>query len=231
LGKTVYWTRKQWEAANSTAIAAVCANKLNMKNAIEATAAQIAIQRAYVSYQTIDVNGPYQSYFEKISKYGYHSYTDLALTFYTHMFNSGQTPANVFAQSFDSEISAHDPSETSFIGTPRRQAESFGPKINWVLAPKRYPLHIFTDLQTKYSNLDDSVAVPRFWGWIAYRDVLDRTQVHVTEFCEVMNLVEQLKPDDFRGWAFGFGGCKSHSCTDQDCPDYDRVKDAALKAK
>jgi hypothetical protein len=61
------------------------------------------------------------------------------------------------------------------------------------------------------------------WGWTRYRDVIERTPWHLTEFCSELT--------DFLGnplIAVGPGNtatpvftqCGAHNCSDEDCPDY-----------
>jgi hypothetical protein len=56
-----------------------------------------------------------------------------------------------------------------------------------------------------------------FYGWAIYRDIFDKTPVHLSEFCrELTALIIEPQRTPQAAWGY----CPSHNCSDEDCPDY-----------
>lgn len=73
--------------------------------------------------------------------------------------------------------------------------------------------------------------LPTVWGWMVYKDVLPRTEPHVTEFCFHVREVDLKpgapKPDpnegDLTNISLDWIACDRHNCVDRWCPDYKSV--------
>jgi hypothetical protein len=67
----------------------------------------------------------------------------------------------------------------------------------------------------------------RFYGWVTYRDIFDKTREHLSEFCRDLATFVIVPPNQGQAqWAY----CPAHNCTDEDCPDYEERIKAAYAA-
>jgi hypothetical protein len=62
-----------------------------------------------------------------------------------------------------------------------------------------------------------------FWGWVAYRDVFEESEPHLTEFCNELTITDG-DVSTGQGIQFLHVSCPSHNCTDEDCADYGSVE-------
>ena len=62
-----------------------------------------------------------------------------------------------------------------------------------------------------------------FWGWVAYRDIFEDSNPHLTEFCNELTISEG---DITTGEKVRFlqVSCGTHNCADEECRDYAEVK-------
>lgn len=133
--------------------------------------------------------------------------------------NSGNTPVpkgmvRVGHGFFDSGLPAHfdypiDPGELAFTSPPKQTT----------VIDYNFPI----DDEIK---IRDRTARYFIWGTVVYRDIFPDSPVHVTEFCmEVQGLlrvgagkVDVTDPN--MTTIFKGSGCGTHTCYDQQCPDY-----------
>lgn len=62
----------------------------------------------------------------------------------------------------------------------------------------------------------------RVFGWIVYRDVMEGTAMHLSEFCRQVKDA-RLSDDVPKKLAFDFDVCPEHNCSDEYCSDYSEV--------
>jgi hypothetical protein len=96
------------------------------------------------------------------------------------------------------------------------RALAIGPRDTKTSGPIDVPPHILKQVQERRLNL-------YFWGWVAYRDIFAESKVHVTEFCEELTTVPQDPTVFTSGWQLLYSTGERHNCTDEDCPDYERI--------
>jgi hypothetical protein len=154
--------------------------------------------------------------------------------------NTGTTPANVTAQGFFSATLPVEPTEEQFVaGRPLIQSVLIGPKAN-----RNVGNFNATELSLFGVQLPDEgsdiVATPTiqtaaasnphyFWGWVSYHDVFPKTDLHITEFCQVLAGISLDRSNASLPFGFGYIPCGHHNCADKYCEDY--VSIVALAAK
>lgn len=133
--------------------------------------------------------------------------------------NDGTTTATHARQT--AQQGDHEPSDTEFLGDPPPDpapTASIGAKESVNSGGFNF---LISDLTDQYGALrtDKSTYI---WGWIAYRDVFPLSAPHVTEKCERLeNLGFQDTPPSRP--ITNFELCKTHNCTDDECPDYKKL--------
>jgi hypothetical protein len=137
--------------------------------------------------------------------------------------NSGVTPAKIVATSFGSRAKS-EPSEAGFRGRADFTGITVGPKAIQPIGPvaREAEVSIFGFELGNNPNRFSEAKIEKnvvIWAWIAYRDVLPGTELHLTEFCDGM-VGAQLNQT---GVAFRSRSCGHHNCTDEDCEDYQQI--------
>lgn len=202
---TIY-SRRQWSA-------------LLESNAINRESLQ-SVQRAYISYQGIRENTLYERTAGAMKFFGFQFFADTL--------NSGNTPAGIIDQYFNIKKLPDEPTEVEFTGSPRRAMESIGPRAPNMIGSVRIPPSAFgikgiVTMGTLRSELVRNTNIYA-WGWITYRDVFPKTEVHLTEFCQQM-VAMTAKLGGSTGslpqWNFQFRQCARHNCADKGCGDYE----------
>jgi hypothetical protein len=197
-------------------------------NSINRTALE-SVQRAFVSRTGFDLRKTVIRTADR---------EDLRLTVVANWQNGGATPALGVIHSLSIDELSSEPSGDTFIGNAATESPEFiGPK-----GPMAYkvdkPLSFFTGgVQPGFiAPMIKSNRKIFLWGWVLYRHIFPKTRPHLTEFC--VHLVEAgtmiprptnknipALPDVDLTWE----GCASHNCVDEDCPEYEKIKELAPK--
>jgi hypothetical protein len=145
--------------------------------------------------------------------------------------NVGNTPATPVIQDNFTQLLNDEPSEKQFIGTePEYPMFQIGPHT-----------HIGGIARTIHEPalFEAMVGVPNgkkfiSWGWMIYKDVLPKTEPHVTEFCVELKMLGFQVPIELDKSGvpkalpntpphFDWQGCKTHNCVDKQCKDYETI--------
>jgi hypothetical protein len=184
---------------------------------IDANKTSTATQRAFVTYVTM--------YLEPVINGGviptgpHPSVTNYRL--HLPMINSGTTPTKYSTYEMAVAVQDFAPSE--------------GTDFDALQQAQRYPF-VFGPKQT-YDGLGDAISVSDiealrdnkkhafFWGWIVYRDIFERTPIHLSEFCFNVTNPRWSKPnhtDPTAQMLVTTLPCQTHNCYDEDCKDYSK---------
>lgn len=194
---------KQWRAMNES-------NQIN-RQSLE------SVQRAFITFHTITQERTVRRYPSGDKHYWY---------FMGSIDNSGNTPAIDMIRYFGSGSEA--PSEEQFVGDRNIEFRAFtlGPKAAAIIGPKEeseasvFGSDLGVDLRKTFTSEPKNLF---FWGWIAYRDVFPKTELHITEFCQRLSGAELTS--DGKAFQLLYTTCPSanHDCTDQNCRDYEQI--------
>jgi hypothetical protein len=154
--------------------------------------------------------------------------------------DSGTTPAIQVMQFFAADDGGkQELTEDKFLGkkddwaSARTNVGTIGPKAPYVVGPIfRTDAFILGDVVLDWKHASNDFKPKKidrnvfFWGWIIYRDVLPRTPLHVTEFCQELDGITATPQT--KTVFLSFGNCSYHNCTDEYCGDYHQLINAVL---
>lgn len=167
--------------------------------------ALMSVQRAFVNLKTIEIAAAQNTQGEHIG-----------WSFVPQWENSGSTPTKVLRQHSNC-IPRTEPLSESFdfpdFGPDKNQDSLIAPKAtisSHILPP--VPSGILVEVQKRKLRF-------YLWGWAAYRDVFQKSKVHLTEFCYELTSVTG---DVMTGTSLGtlYMACPFHNCADEYCKDY-----------
>jgi hypothetical protein len=184
----------------------------------------VAAQRAFLVYQGTESN-----VLVKVDKEGHHPY----FHFSAIIENSGTTPARGVVQAFaGGNVMPEEPDERTFLSADRSPAHIVGPKgtihfggisrdVSYIIPQPP------SDLGETFRTQELPGRRIPFWGWITYRDIFPSSDLHVTEWCQIIGQVN-ARPNTPGSeqkiiWDVYMGDCQNHNCADRDCPDYKQV--------
>jgi hypothetical protein len=181
-----------------------------------------SVQRAFVVLQ-----GTQDFTFLNRDKRGEH----VVFRFFSHLQNSGATPAKGVQQMFTGDKLPNEPTEAQFIQGAYSKAYIVGPKADYAFGNVMEPLSVLLPNAPMTIAAIQSVTYtgPRFtfWGWFSYRDIFPKTPIHVTEWCQIMvDIAGRPNTEGFGpniAWQFNFENCEHHNCADDDCPDHAQI--------
>jgi len=146
--------------------------------------------------------------------------------------NTGTTPANATAQAFFDNRLGKEPSEQEFTQKPYIYTGVIGPKaLRYVGSIRMTELEIFgKELPDKTDDILKMTIQttvdrepPVFWGWISYRDIFPKTNLHITEFCQKMLGITIDRTNLQSPFSFSYLPCEEHNCADENCKDYRQI--------
>lgn len=185
-------------------------------NTINRESVEVA-QRAFVAFKGVDSNltigGQWQ--------------------FQAEFQNNGNTPANDVVAGFHADVLDQEPSDSVFKGDSidtssrvtiaSRDLQSFGPVIRDDSFMPSFP----SGQDVRKGPIEAAVPPNRFlWGWVVYRDIFPKTEVHLTEFCrKAIKRTLGFSPEPHPTAHVGLQvlWCKNHNCQDRNCKDYDSM--------
>lgn len=130
--------------------------------------------------------------------------------------NSGSTTARRVLGYFDIDrLRVEEFARFRFAAKPDHEMcrSTVGPKATMLSGVDFKPLGYWTVV--------DQGLVPCVWGWEMYSDVFPDTKPHLTEFCYVLR---SISGDDPLTLQLNWSGCGRHMCQDEDCEDYEAVR-------
>lgn len=155
--------------------------------------------------------------------------------FFSSFMNTGTTNANGIARYFHGDELLLEPTEKQFRGDSVSPGGVIGPKAPYSIGGVTKPESFFFGTEFKNVRSLQSLLVNRkffLWGWIAYRDVFPKTELHVTEFCQMLDRIganPSASPSARPEWFFHFINCDHHNCADETCDDYQAIVALSLK--
>jgi hypothetical protein len=178
-----------------------------------------AVQRPFVAFKEFQSHGVIMRSSKGEKKF---------LRFSVVAENSGNTPAIEVLFAFI--IKDRHPSEEEFLDLVRKRPPLkgvVGARSPTTFGIQDVPYEIFLGKRTPGMLEFQPMKALVYLGYIAYRDNLPKTGLHLTEFCSDLASASVVftggPPKEIPPYPtlnFNFTQCPEHNCTDEYCPDY-----------